>query len=523
MSVHELAKQIRTGQHIPDILDCLAQLSNDEVPTPPKLTRAMLDILPDGVWSKVDYVWLDPFCKSGIFLREVAARLLEGLSDQIPDFDKRRDHIYRNMLWGTSITEMTGMISRRSLYYSRDASGPASVVRFDDEAGNLPWVRTRHTFPKKKDGTVTGGCTICGAPFELERGESRENHAYSFIHGAYPTEEMKDMKFDVIVGNPPYQVDDGGHGTSATPIYHNFVQAALDLNPRYVLMITPSRWFSGGKGLDSFRDRMLNDQRLRALVDYPKLYDCFPGVKIRGGVSYFLWDRDYHGPCRVQTMWEGEPVGPAVTRTLGGYGVLVRRNEAVPILDKVRSFKEPSLSSRVSSRKPFGLPTNFHGAPTQSGVANPVKLYGSQKVTWLSEADISANRSWTNDWKVLMTAVQGTSAAVETMFLSRPIIAGPGTACTETYLVAGRFETEAEAENYAAYLRTRFVRFLVSLRKATQHATRDVYSFVPDLPMDRAWTDAALYDKYEFTEDEIAFIESQVREMPASGSGVSDD
>lgn len=521
MSKAELATQIRTGRHVPDILDCLAQLSNDEVPTPPKLARAMLDILPDEVWGKVDYFWLDPFAKSGIFLREAAARLLEGLSDQIPKFNERREHIYRDMLWGTSITEMTGMISRRSLYYSHNASGPASVVHFDDRDGNLPFVRTRHSYPQKKDGTVTGGCTICGAPFDLERGEQRENHAYSFIHGAYPTEEMKEMQFDVIVGNPPYQVSDGGHGASATPIYQTFVETALDLKPRYAVMITPSRWFTGGKGLDKFRDRMLADTSLRELVDYPKLYDCFPGVKIRGGVSYFLWDRDHDGPCSVQTMWEGEPIGPAVARSLGGYGVLIRRNEAVPILDKVLGQGMASLVNRVSSRKPFGFPTNFHGKASRD--AKDVKLYGSQRVTWVHPAEITTNPDWVDDWKVLMTAVQGTSAAVETMFLSRPIVAGPGTACTETYLVAGRFGTEAEAKNYSAYLRTRFVRFLVSMRKATQHATRDVYAFVPDLPVNREWTDAMLYAHFGITDDEVSFIESQVNEMPdVAAKGESD-
>ncbi|SMC62731.1 Eco57I restriction-modification methylase domain-containing protein [Janibacter indicus] len=515
MSKAELAKQIRTGQHIPDILDCLAQLSNDEVPTPPKLARAMLDILPGEVWGKDDYVWLDPVCKSGVFLREAAARLLEGLSDQIPDFDERREHIYKHMLWGTSITEMTGIISRRSLYYSRDASGEHSVFRFDHPDGNIPFVRAEHTFPKKKDGTVTGGCTACGAPLDLERGEGRENHAYSFIHGVYPTKEMQDMKFDVIVGNPPYQVDDGGHGTSATPIYQEFVSTAISLDPRYVVMITPSRWFAGGKGLDTFRDSMLSDSHLAELVDYPKLYDCFPGVKIRGGVSYFLWDREHSGPCRVQTMWDGVPVGPAVSRHLGGYGVLIRRNEAVPILDKVRSLGEATLSSKVSSRKPFGLPTNFHGSPTPEGKNSPIRLYGSQRRSWVSRSELVTNRAWSDDWKVLMTAVQGTSAAVETMFLSRPIVAGPDTACTETYLVAGRFATQGEAESLAAYLRTRFVRFLVSLRKPSQHATKDVYAFVPDVPLDRHWTDAALYERYGICPEEIAFIESQVNEMPA--------
>lgn len=510
----------RFSQHVPDILDCLAQLSNDEVPTPPNVARDMLDLLPAEVWTRPDFVWLDPFSKSGVFLREVAARLLVSLVDWEPDFAKRREHILRNMLFGVSITEMTGIISRRSLYCSADASGAHSVVRFDDPQGNLPFVPGEHDFDKK------GRCRRCRAPDSVERGSDRENHAYSFIHGTYPTKELAAMKFDVIVGNPPYQLDDEGHNNSAVPIYQHFVQQAIDLDPRYVVMITPSRWFAGGRGLDSFRNRMLNDGRIRRLVDYPKLYDAFPGVKIRGGVSYFLWDRDHPGECEVQTMVDGAPVGPAVIRSLSAYDVLIRRNEAVLILDKVRSFRvgggpEAVLRDRVSSAKPFGLRTYFHGSDSKKGLRSPVKLYGSQKISWIEREDIPANSPWVDDWKVLMTRVQGTSAAVETMFLSRPIIAGPGTACTETYLVAGRFATEEEAERYATYLRTRFARFLVSLRKSTQDAARGVYAFVPDVPLDRVWTDEDLYARYDLTQDEVEFIESQVKPMAADEGRVA--
>jgi site-specific DNA-methyltransferase (adenine-specific) len=473
----------------------------------------MLDTLPKKVWSEPGYRWLDPFSKSGVFLREVASRLLVGLAKWEPDFEKRRDHIYRNMLWGAAITEITGQISRRTLYYSHDASSEHSVVRFETASGNLPFVPAAHVFKK-------GRCELCGAPETLERGASRENYAYSFIHGTYPTEEMKGMKFDVIVGNPPYHIGDGGHNASATPVYQRFVSAAIDLQPRYVLMITPSRWFAGGKGLNTFREKMLSDRRIRVLVDYPKLHDCFPGVKIRGGVSYFLWDRDYNGPCSVQTMWEGEPVGPPAKRFLDAYDVLVRWNAAVPILEKVRRYRvrgmpESTLDARVSVNKPFGLRTFFHGADSKKGLKKPVKLYGSQKISWISRADIPARTAWIDDWKVLMRVVQGTSSAVETQFLSNPLVVGPETACTETYVVAGRFSTEQEAERYASYLRTRFVRFLVSLRKPTQHAARDVYAFVPEVPLNREWTDEALYKRYGLTEDEIAFIESQVREMKA--------
>lgn len=323
-------------------------------------------------------------------------------------------------------------------------------------------------------------------------------------------------------------MSDGGYGESARPIYHLFVEQAMKLKPRYLTMIIPSRWFAGGKGLDEFRRKMLHDHRISHLVDYPKLYDGFPGVKIRGGVSYFLWERDYDGPCSVQTMWDGQPLGPPMKRRLDAYDVLVRRNEAVSILDKVRAYRvkgksEATLDARVSSRKPFGFPTNFHGAESPKGFKIPVKLYGSRQISWIKRSDIQQNSEWIDKWKVLMTCVQGTSAAVETMFLSRPIIAEPGEACSETYLIAGRFENKLEAERYAAYLRTRFVRFLVSLRKATQHATKDVYAFVPDVPLNCEWTDEKLYKRYGLTKDEIAFIESVVRPMPADSDEASDE
>jgi site-specific DNA-methyltransferase (adenine-specific) len=505
---------IQGRQHVPDILECLAQLSSDEVPTPPKLANAMLDLLPEDVWRDPELRWLDPCLKSGVFLREIVNRLLfGGLVDWEPDFEKRREHIFRNMIFGCGITELTGIISRRTVYYSRHAAGEHSVIGFDDDDGNVPFVRADHDFKQ-------GRCQMCGAPEGLERGDARENYAYAFIHGAYPTEEAGDMNFDVIVGNPPYQIDDGGHNASATPIYQHFVTRAIELDPRYVLMITPARWFMGGKGLDKYRARMLGDKRIRALVDYPKLYDGFPGVKIRGGVSYFLWDRDHDGPCSVQTMWDGEPVGEPVERNLDAYDVLVRRNEAVGILDKVKRFRvggrpEGTLNTHVSTQKPFGLRTFFHGAETPDGMTDPVKLHGSQKSTWIERADIPKNANWIDDWKVLMSRVQGTSAAVETQFLGRPIMSGPGEACTETYVVAGRFPRKTDAERYAAYLRTRFARFLVSLRKSTQDAARDVYAFVPDIPLGREWTDADLYERYGLSDEEIEFIESQVKEMPA--------
>ncbi len=518
----------------PDVLTCIANLSNDEVFTPPEFANQMLDTLADAwatdhngssLWANKTVKFLDPCTKSGVFPREVISRLTRGLAAEIPNLRERVDHILIKQVFGIGITNLTSLLARRSAYCSKCANGEHSIARgFTSDAGNIWFERTEHTW-------VDGKCTYCGASQRaMDRGGELETHAYAFIHTddiATRVAELfgDDMQFDVIIGNPPYQLDDGGYGTSAAPIYQLFVEKALTLEPRYAVFVTPSRWMAGGKGLDKYRGRMLADKRMRSIVDYPKLYEGFPGVKIRGGISYFLWDRDHNGPCTVQTIWDGQPTGPAVARHLDAYDILVRRNEAVPILEKVRAKGEPTLDARASSQKPFGLRTYFHGKPDSKRLRNPVKLFGSQKISWVERSEIPANTSWIDKWKVLMTRVQGTSAAVETKFLSKPVIAEPGTACTESYLVAGHFDTEAEATNYAGYLRTRFARFLVSLRKSTQDAPKNVYAFIPDLPLNQEWTDAKLYKRYDLTKDEIAFIESQVAEHDAElfdGAAIED-
>lgn len=512
----------RFGQHVPDILDCLAQLSNDEVPTPPALAREMLDVLPEKVWTRPDYVWLDPFSKSGVFLRETATRLFEGLADWEPDFVKRREHILRNMLFGTSITEMTGIVSRRSLYCAADGSSSHSVVMFDAPAGNLPFIPTKHV------ADSSGKCSVCKAPADLERGPSRENHAYSFIHNTYPTQEMASMKFDVIVGNPPYHLEDGGYGKSATTLYHLFVDQARALNPRYMTMIIPSRWFAGGKGLDKFRDSMLSDNRFRSITDYLSASDVFPGVAPKGGVSYFLWDKDNPGDCTVTTRYAGWPDSVA-TRPLvePGSDVFIRFNEGVSILKKVMEVETgqsgtlnlPSakrFDELVSPRKPFGFDTTFKGHTRKK--PGDLVLYRNGGASFVSPADMRGGQTLIDKWKIFLgyaAAGTGNKDTYPHRVIPTPFIGEPQSVSSETYLAIGPFDTEAQVASAFSYLKCRLTRFLVLLHKPSQHVTRKVYSFVPVQAWDRTWTDAELYDKYGLTAEEIAFVEKVVRPMAA--------
>ena len=499
----------------PDVLSCIANLSSDEVFTPPPLVNRILDVLPPDLWSDKKSTFLDPGCKSGVFLREIVKRLDKGLEKHIANRQKRLDHIFKNQVFGLAITELTALISRRSLYCSKTANGKYSVCEaFSNSQGNIHFNRVEHTWEK-------GRCRYCGANEEnYERGGELESHAYRFIH-TNKAEEIFNMKFDVIIGNPPYQLGSSGgdsQGSFAMPIYQKFVQTAKSLDPRYVVMVTPSRWFAGGRGLDEYRSEMLSDTHLRELVDFPDATDVFPGLDISGGVSYFLWDRSHDGPCNVQTFIGGVSSG-VVARRLDAYNVFVRYNTGVSILEKVWPKGVDvgkSLAVKVSPTQPFGLRTSYRGAPTAKGLKKPVVVRSSEGESWIARADVPRNDAWIDQWKVILGLAYGERGAFPYWITSSPEILGPGTACTETYLVIDRFDSKPKAKVFASYLRTRFVRFLISLQKYTQHLYSERFSFVPDLPMNQTWTDEKLYKKYGLTEDEVAFVESMVRPMDAS-------
>jgi site-specific DNA-methyltransferase (adenine-specific) len=503
--------------HQPDILEVISNLSNDEVTTPPKVANELLDLLPSNVWEDPKLRWLDPGCKSGVFPREITKRLMVGLLDSIPDETSRLEHILKNMIFAISITEVTGMMSRRTLYCSKDASSDHSVVKFEKPDGNIWQKRVEHNFDPK------GRCSECkGTKDQLEKG-GRDNNAYGFVHesGRKLIEEEIDMKFDVIVGNPPYQMDADVEGQNITPLYDSFVEQAIALNPRYISMIIPSRWQAGGKWLDGFRERMLNDTRLRVIVDFPNAEEVFPGVgkSIKGGVQYFLWDRDNPGPCATTTRRGGDVYGP-VDRQLDQFDVFVRDSRALPILEKVIKKKEPSFSELVSMRDPFGpeLSSNFTGyRKGDNREPGDLKLYMNESsvrtTKWVSPDKVTKNHSLVKVWKIFIPKAYGAGESIPHQIIGKNILGGPNSVCTLSYLCAGPFENKSEAESANAYLSTRFARFLISLRKITQNSTQKVFTWVPAQSWDRIWTDAELYKKYGITKDEQAYIESMIKEM----------
>ena len=492
----------------PDVLTCLANLSNDEVFTPPELANDVLDMLPSEIWSDPTIKILDPCCKSGVFLREAAKRFIKGLEHVYPDLQERVEHIMHEQLYGIAITELTSLLARRSLYCSKFPNGRFSVAEFDSSEGNVRHRTIQHTW-------VNNRCKYCGASnAEYDRDAALETHAYEFIHTDDP-ERILNMKFDVVVGNPPYQLSTAGasNGAQAKPIYQFFVETAKKLKPRYLSMIIPARWFSGGWGLDSFRANMLGDRHLRILHDYFDSSECFPGVQIKGGVCYFLWDRDNAGDCTVVSH-SGTEVDQTTRPLLeAGNNCFIRQNRAVSIYKKVTSIDgdAASFDTVVSAQKPFGIGTSFRGAQKSNEADSRVFQRGG--VAYIDQAEIPIKHQTLNNYKIFISAAYGAGDTFPHQILGKPFLGKPGDCCTETYVAIGPFNTEKEAKNALSYIASKTFRFLVMLNKPTQHALRKVYSLVPVLSFEKAWNDEELYRRYSFDQKEIDFIESMIRPM----------
>jgi len=528
----------------PDVLTCIANLSNDEVFTPPEFANRMLDTLAEAwtadnnganLWADSSVRFLDPFTKSGVFLREITSRLTKGLEKEIPDLQERVDHILTKQVFGIGITNLTSLLARRSLYCSKHANGSHSIAKgFNSDDGNIWFKRTEHTW----DGD---SCKFCGAARSIfERGEGLETHAYALIH----TDNIKtrlaeifgeNMQFDVIIGNPPYQLNTDGFGVQARPIYQQFVEQAKALDPRFLSMVIPARWFAGGMGLDEFREAMLNDNRLRSINDYLTASEVFPGVGLKGGVCYFLWDRDNPGLCRVTTSYKDEPPSTSTRPLLeAGADVFIRFNEGLSILKKVAAVETGSTKSLalpeakkfmrlVSSIGAFGLESTFRGKEQKKSKSD-LKVYRNGGVGYVARSEITKEQAVFDKWKVFIGRAAPGTGNKDTYphkIISTPFIGEPGSISSWTYMYIGPFDSKTVAESVLSYLSCRLTRLLILLHKPSQDTTRKVYTFVPMQKWNRKWMDEDLYAKYGISKNEIAFIEKVVRPMDLSET--SDD
>ena len=521
----------------PDVLTCIANLSNDEVFTPPEFANRMLDNLADSwaadhgganIWTDSKVTFLDPCTKSGVFLREITSRLTEGLAGEIPDIQTRVNHILTNQVFGISITKLTSLLARRSLYCSKHANGEHSIAsNFKSDAGNVWFERTEHEWVDSK-------CRYCGASQSaLDRGKGFETHAYAFIH----SDEIKtraaelfggEMQFDVVIGNPPYQLDDGGFGASAIPIYNKFVEQAKALEPRYLTMVIPSRWLFGGRGLDEFRKEMLTDKRIRRLVDYPDSRQVFPSVDVAGGICYFLWDRDNPGECSVVEFDHGQTSTESKRPLLEkGAEVFIRSDRALSILRKVMAMEtgsdslslpeEKRFERQVSSQKPFGLRTFFRGSKTKTSEQDLLVLQSGGRA-WMPRSQVTAGEDLVDKWKVFTSKSSSEHAGQsdkngQRRVLSLSGVIPPGSVVTETYILLGAYDTETEARNCFSYAVTRLFRFLIATRSSAQDLARSAYAFIPLQDFSEPWTDEKLQKRYGLSGAEIAYIEKLIRPM----------
>ncbi len=512
----------------PDVLSCLANLSNDEVFTPPQLANQMLDMLPQELFRSPETKFLDPCTKSGVFLREIAKRLITGLADEIPDLQERIDHIMHHQLYGIAITRLTSLMSRRSLYCSKNASGKYALSQFDTEDGNIRFTDQRHTWQN-------GKCKYCGASQEVyDRGDDLESHAYEFIHTDKPNTLYNNMTFDVIIGNPPYQLSCASekttnNGAFASAIYPLFIDKALALNPTYLIMITPSRWMTkAGQGIsDAWVDKMLQGNHFIEMHDYLDASQCFPGVEIKGGVNYFLYKKSYEGKCHYFLNTKDMVYSRFDYLDNVGAGIVIRDPLALSVLGKITSveghyFKERSFYSCVSPKHYFDrdeqLSSNWTGYERQKDDKHNIKFYVNKRLEscgygWIKESDIPKGHNALPLHKVFIPKAGG--SGTDQMILGKPFYGEPFSVCSYTYICIGYNQqyTKEECSNIISYINTRFFRYLVSIKKKTQDASRDVYQFVPLQDFSKPWTDEELYKKYGLTEEEIQFIESMIRPM----------
>lgn len=541
-----------------DLLETITNVGNDEVFTPRKTCNMLLDILPEEVWHNPNYKWLNPATKNGVFEREIAIRLNEGLKEKIPDEETRKKHILQKMIYSIGQTKFTSNVARRTLYYCSEANRKCDGIKandghyvngyaigngtwFDTKEGNIYTPKVEHQFDKK------GKCIFCGIDIKssYNDGRQREHYAYEFIHyeSADLISKFKDvffkgdenMKFDIIIGNPPYQLSDGGGtGDSARPIYNIFIENAITLNPKYLSMIVPSRWMKGGKGLDVFRKNIISDKRIKKLFDYENANEVFPNVNIDGGVCYFLWDNNYNGKCEYHFKAHNSDDFITSNRFLKNpySNIIIRDNREESIIGKVYNLNEDKMTQIVSTRNPYGINADLFNKPENYQHLNLsfqykekyIKIYGvkgnkggaKRVVGYVDSQSFADCKTNIDNYKLFFSKAYSSDATVPPKIIK----AIPGEICTETFLEIGPFKTEEECDNCLKYIKTKFFRALLKFGRAGMNISQKSFIYVPTQlflnKSDINWNEeieninGQLYKKYNFSRDEINFIEKNI-------------
>ncbi len=559
-----------------DILETITNVGNDEVFTPRKTADMMLDALPEEVWHNPNYKWLNPATKNGIFEREIAIRLDKGLEAIIPDAEARRKHILQNMIFSIGQTKFTSNVARRTVYYCSQANRRCDGLKapdghyvngyaigngswFSDSEGNIKTPNSDHEFEDpsgrkmpssvKEEEKKKYKCKYCGITGDSKYNDAnqREKYAYEFIHVNHLVIDRhlsnrffggdRKMKFDIIIGNPPYQLSfgiDGGNSANAKSIYNLFISQAIALNPKYICMITPSRWMTKtAQGIpEEWVDGMLKIKKFRLVNDFEDASLCFPNNEIKGGVSYFLWDRDYNGPCHYvyhDSKQNKEYIRDDFLDSMNA-GIVIRDPKSFKIIEKITSvegkyYESNNFSNLVSPKHFYDdsdmLTSNWKDYKAEKDSIHNIKYYVSKSFNdssfgWISLNQIPKHKETVPLHKVFIPAAGGSGN--DDLVLGTPFYGEPNSVCSQTYLVIGWDATapkldENQCKNIIKYIKTKFFRYLVSVKKKTQNGPRGVYQFVPLQDFTREWTDQQLYSKYNLSQEEINLIEKSIRSV----------
>ncbi|RLQ93638.1 Eco57I restriction-modification methylase domain-containing protein [Falsibacillus albus] len=481
-----------------DIFDYIPPQQTNQIFTPRRVVKLMVDLVAKnnpGIFSSYNVKFIDLYTKSGLYITEIVKRLNEGLKEQIPNYNERIKWILENQVYACAPSNIIYNIAKKYIFSDFKDISSKNIVEYD-----LTEYAKSNTAKRK-----------------LQELFGDEN-----------------LKFDVIIGNPPYQEMDGGASASARPIYHHFVRLAKELNPELVSFIMPTRWYAGGKGLDDFRDEMLNDIHLRELHDWLTPEDIFPNTNIRGGVCYFLWDKNYdnsHHLTRVVTHEKNMITNDDFrAMKIEGVDIFVRDGKAITILEKV--FPDENIETMmnyVSSRKPFGFEGNFikdiKFRKSNSGLSDPIQCYGKgQKIGYVERNEVTIRPQWIDIWKVYTPRANNVGTELNDDNLNT-FVGAPKTICTESYLVIGAELglDEISCNNLSKYLTTKFARYLHGIAKGSQDATSKTFKFVPiqnfSNDSDIDWSvsvhevDKQLFKKYGLSDEETSHIERRIKTM----------